>query len=115
MLIISTNNENNSLVAREKAASELVFVEKDDNAAIRRLKNDAKKYDDSSGGRLECYLVLNDLTSLWLLQTVGLPKEIEEKVDVFATTMEDLLAKTIFVKLPNLKLKGCENLRTSLL
>lgn len=103
MLIISTNNENNSLVAREKAASELVFVEKDDNAAIRRLKNEAKKYDDSSGGRLECYLVLNDLTSLWLLQTVGLPKEIEEKVDVFATTMEDLLAKTIFVKLPNLK------------
>ena len=103
MLIISTNNENNSLVAREKAAGELVFVEKDDNAAIRRLKNEAKKYDDSSGGRLECYLVLNDLTSLWLLQTVGLPKEIEEKVDVFATTMEDLLAKTIFVKLPNLK------------
>lgn len=103
MLIISTNNENNSLVAREKAAGELVFVENDDNAAIRRLKNEAKKYDDSSGGRLECYLVLNDLTSLWLLQTVGLPKEIEEKVDVFATTMEDLLAKTIFVKLPNLK------------
>ena len=31
MLIISTNNENNSLVAREKAAGELVFVEKDDN------------------------------------------------------------------------------------
>ena len=103
MLIISTNTENNSLVAREKAAGELVFVEKDDNAAIRRLKEEAGKYDDSGGGRLECYLVLNGLTSLWLLQTVGLPKEIEEKADVFATTMEDLLAKTIFVKLPNLK------------
>lgn len=103
MLIISTIIENNSLAAHEKAAGELVFVEKDDNAAIRRLKEEAGKYDDSGGGRLECYLVLNDLTSLWLLQTVGLPKEIEEKVDVFATTMEDLLAKTIFVKLPNLK------------
>lgn len=103
MLIISTNTENNSLAAREKAAGELVFVEKDDNAAIRRLNEEAERYDDSGGERLECYLVLNDLTSLWLLQTVGLPKEIEEKVDVFATTMEDLLAKTFFAKLPNIK------------
>lgn len=103
MLIISTNTENNSLATREKAAGELVFVEKDDNAAIRRLRDEAEKYGDSGGGRLECYIVLNDLTSLWLLQTVGLPKKIEDKVDVFATTMEDLLAKTIFVKLPNLK------------
>ena len=91
-----------SLVAREKAAGELVFVEKDDHAVIRRLKCEADKYDVSVSGRLECYLVLNDPTSLWLLQTVGLPKELENKVDVFATTMEDLLAKTIFVQLPNL-------------
>ena len=114
MLIISTNKKDHipelcsptrslSLAAREKAAGELVFVEKDDNAAIRRLKEEAKKYDDGGRGRLECYLVLNDPTSLWLLQTVGLPRDIEEKVDVFATTMEDLLAKTIFVKLPNLQ------------
>ena len=102
MLIISTNKNDHSLAAREKTAGELVFVEIDDNAAIRRLKEEAKKYDDSGGARLECYMVLNDPTSLWLLQTVGLPKEIEEKVDVFATTMEDLLAKSVFVKLPNL-------------
>ena len=102
MLIISTNSNDNSLAAREKAAGELVFVENDDNAAIRRLQEEAEKHDDSGGMRLECYLVLNDSTSLWLLQTVGLPKEIEEKVDVFATTMEDLLAKTVFVKLPNI-------------
>ena len=102
MLIISTNSNDHSLVARERAAGELVFVENDDNAAIRRLKEEAEKYDDSGGGRLECYFVLNDPTSLWLLQTVGLPKEVERKVDVFATTMEDLLAKTVFVKLPNL-------------
>ena len=102
MLIISTNKNDHSLVAHEKAAGECVFVEKDDNAAIRRLKEETEKYDDSGGKRLECYMVLDDPTSLWLLQTVGLPKDIEEKVDVFATTMEDLLAKTVYVKLPNL-------------
>ena len=103
MLIISTNKNDHSLAALEKAAGELVFVEKDDNAAVRRLKKEAEKNDNNGDGRLECYLVLNDPTSLWLLQTIGLPKEIEEKVDAFATTMEDLLAKTIFVKLPNLQ------------
>ena len=102
MLIISTDKKVHSLAAREKAAGEWVFVEKDDNAAIRRLKEETRKFDDSGGKRLECYMVLNDPTSLWLLQTVGLPKDIEEKVDVFATTMEDLLAKTVFVKLPDL-------------
>jgi len=102
MLIVSTNTINNSLAVREKDAGELVFVEKDDNAAIKRLKDEADKYDDHGGRRKECYLVLSAPTSLWLLQTFGLPDEIEEKVDVFATTIEDLLAKTIFVKLPNL-------------
>ena len=102
MVIISTNINEYSLATREKAAGELVFVENNDNAAIRRLKEEAEKYDGGNGKRLECYLVLNDLTSLWLLQTAGLPKEIENKVDVFATTKEDLLAKTLFVKLPNL-------------
>ncbi len=104
MLIISTNIKDSSLAACERAAGELVFVEKDDNAAIRRLQAETARYDlaQHQGKRLECYLVFNDQTSLWLLQTIGLPKEIEEKVDVFATTEEDLLAKTIFVKLPDL-------------
>lgn len=101
MLIISTNNKDNSLAALEKAAGELVFLERDDNAAIRRLREESVKHDDSKG-RLECYLILNDPTSLWLLQTAGLPKEINDKIDVFATTKEDMLAKTLFVKLPNL-------------
>lgn len=105
MLIISTYNQNSSLAVREKAAGELVFLEKDDNAAIKRLTEEARKYNESESKRLECYLILSDQTSLWLLQTVGLPQEIEDKVDVFATTMEDLLAKTIFVKLPNLPSK----------
>lgn len=106
MLIIS-NSKDSPLAVPEKAASELVFLEEDDNTAIRRIQEECSKYDSDSndGKRIECYLILNNLTSLWLLQTVGLPKEIEEKVDVFATTMEDLLAKTIFVKLPNLPSK----------
>lgn len=87
--------------AREGGTGELIFLEKDDNAAIRRLTEQAKKT-ERNGPRSECYLVLNDMTSLWLLQTAGLPKEIEDHVDVFATTIEDLLAKTIFVKLPGI-------------
>lgn len=104
MLIVSTTNQNHSLAAREKAASEVVLLENDDHAVIRRLEKEAEAYDltTNKGRRLECYLVLSDMTSLWLLQTVGLPKQIEEKVDVFATTVEDLLAKTVFVKLPNI-------------
>lgn len=101
MLIISTKKDIGSLVAREEPTSELVFLEKDDNAAIKRLTIEAEKHTDTDK-RLECYLVLDDMTSLWLLQTSGLPKEIEDKVDVFATTIEDLLAKTIFVKLPKI-------------
>lgn len=103
MLIISTDYKDNSLASRARGVSDFVFVEKDDNSAIRRLREEAEKYDLSAHDerRFECYLILKDLTSLWLLQTVGLPKEIEDKADVFATTMEDLLAKTIFVKLPN--------------
>ena len=83
MLIISSQHDNGSLAAREKAAGELVFVEKDDNAAIRRLQEEADKHDPQAdnGRRLECYIILGDLTSLWLLQTVGLPKRLEERVD----------------------------------
>lgn len=103
MLIISTNIENNSLAAREKAAGELVYIEKDDHTAIRRLREVSEKYNNEGEKRLECYLVLTDSTSLWFLQTIGLPNEIVEKVDVFATTVEDLLAKTIFIKLPHLQ------------
>ncbi|MBR5068139.1 MAG: hypothetical protein IKX25_01925 [Bacteroidales bacterium] len=103
MLIISTINKDESLAAREGAAGELVFIEIDDNTAVRRLKEVADRYDDSNGKRLECYLLLKNQTSLWLLQSVGLPKEIENKVDVFATTIEDLLAKTVFIKLPNIQ------------
>ena len=104
MLIVSSTNQNHSLAAREKAAGEVILIENDDHAVVRRLEKELVEYDlaSNNGKRLECYLILSDMTSLWLLQTVGLPKSIEEKADVFATTMEDLLAKTVFVKLPNI-------------
>ncbi len=104
MLIASNTNIINSLVARERAAGELVFVEKDDNAAIARLREQADKHDPSTheGRRLEVYLLLQNSTALWQLQTLGLPIDLQGRVDLVATTIEDLIAKTIFVKLPNL-------------
>ncbi|MBO7049017.1 MAG: hypothetical protein J6W42_00190 [Bacteroidaceae bacterium] len=103
MLIIISSQKQEPLAVCESDAGGTVYVEKDDNAAIRRLKDEAVAYDlaANDGHRLECYLILNDSTTLWLLQTVGLPEEIEEKVDVFATTQEDWLAKTVFVKMPS--------------
>lgn len=106
MLIISSPNPDNSLAARERAAGELVFVEKDDNAALRRLESEAENYDIASnnGRRLECYLVFAQSTSLWLLQSAGISKTLESKVDIFATTFEDIAAKSIFIKLPDITL-----------
>lgn len=103
MLILSKKNQNHSLATQTRVANELVYVEENDNAIMRRLENVAKSHDlsENEGKRLECYVIFEHATSLWLLQTVGLPKEMEEKIDVFATTMEDWLAKMIFLKMPN--------------
>ena len=104
MLIISEKYKDSSLVARIRATNELVYVENNDNAIIRRLTELAEQYDNSAhdGRRLECFVIFDNSTSLWLLQTAGLTKHIEQKLDVFATTMEDLLAKAVFLKLPTL-------------
>lgn len=101
MLIVSTNNSRHHLAARERATGEAVFVVADDEAAIRKLREAAESHDGSSGHRLECYLVLSDPASLWLLQTTGLPGELAQKADVIAVTTEDLMAKTVFTRLPN--------------
>lgn len=102
MLIASNINQDISLVARELAASEMVFIEKDDNAAIARLQEQAGQYDPSAHGgkRLEVYLILQEATALWQLQTQGIPKNLQERVDLVATTINDLTAKSIFIKLP---------------
>lgn len=83
----------------------IVSKNRNDNEVIRLLKEEAEKYSlaENEGKRLECYLMLSSLTSLWLMQTTGIPEDIQQKVDVFATTQEDLMAKSIFVKLPNVE------------
>jgi hypothetical protein len=102
MLITSIKNKDLSLVARCRTTGENVFIEADDNAIVKRLATEAEAYNlaENNGHRMECYVILDGATSLWLLQTVGLPKNIQDKADVVATTAADLLAKTIFVKLP---------------
>lgn len=104
MLIATKNSQDLSLVARCRAAGENVFIEADDNAIISRLAAEAEAYDLPAhhGQRMECYIVFSNDTSLWLLQTVGLPQHIQQKADVVATTPADLLAKTVFVKLPQM-------------
>ena len=105
MLIISNiQNKYDSLVARMRAAGESVFSEQDDNAAIRRLSEQADSWDlkKSSSRRLECVLIFSESVSLWLAQTYGLPENIYDKVDVFATTIEDFLAKSLLVISPGI-------------
>lgn len=102
MLIASNISQDISLAAKSRAASEMVFIEKDDNAAIAQLREQARQYDPSThdGKRLEIYLILQESTALWQLQTQGIPRELQERIDLVATTVNDLIAKSIFIKLP---------------
>ncbi len=102
MIIGSRLKDNDRLVAEELSKGGTVYMEPDDDSLVRRLETEVGKYDlEANGGkRMECWLILNDATSLWMFQTLGLRSEICEKADIFATTMEDLMAKTLFVKLP---------------
>ncbi|MBO4906954.1 MAG: hypothetical protein J5486_07980 [Bacteroidaceae bacterium] len=101
-VIFSNRNNGLSVASLLGSATEQVFYEPDDNAAIRRLRSEAEAYDLQAhdNQRLECLLLLQEQTTLWLLQTVGLPDDLYNKVDLTATTAVDLMAKTIFVKLP---------------
>lgn len=99
MIIIRSKGKTDSPPGFKIPEGAQVYVVDDDNAAIRCLREEARRLSDDDPRR-ECYLILNDMTSLWLMQTIGLPDEIERKVDVLATTAEDLIAKSIFIKLP---------------
>lgn len=99
MFIISGDN-NRALVADEVN----VITEQNDNAVIQRLRNVVDGYDPAvhGGKRLDVVLLLQSMTSLWLMLTVGLSNDIKEKADVIVTTKEDILAKSLFVKLPGI-------------
>ncbi len=109
-MLITSGIDRKSLDNGSKCGSDIgafageVYAERDDNAAMSRLLAEAQGYDIVAHGnrRIECYMILKNMTSLWLLQTMGILEEVRQKVDLFATTKEDLLAKTVFVKLPNM-------------
>lgn len=102
MLITSHITDGFPLVARERAAGGIVYPEPDDSAAVRRLLQVASEYDIGAHGgkRLECFLILENQISLWIMQTAGVPEYVHRKVDVLAVTVADLTAKTLFVQLP---------------
>lgn len=101
MLITSELTKECPMVVRALADGETVFAEKDDDAALLRLRAIAEG--NHSGKREECYAVFANPLTLWLLQTSGMPDEIHKKIDLFATTINDLAAKTVFVRLPHSK------------
>ena len=100
MIITSKLSEKEALALRGRSEGQSLFVERDDNAVLERLLKESESV--PQGERHDCYLVLNDATTLWMMQTVGLPDSVREKFDVVAVTMEDLLAKALLVKLPNI-------------
>lgn len=76
--------------------------EEDDNAILRRLRDEAAKYqpEEHEGKSMECRLMFAESSSLWQVLTLGMPTEISEKVDVMVTTQEDMMAKELLVNLP---------------
>ncbi len=103
MIITVGLTDKDVLVVREIAAGETVFVETDDDALLRRLETECAKYSPKENRRMECWLVVENPLTLWTLWTVGLPEKITTKADVFAVTVEDWVAKTVLVKLPDSK------------
>ena len=76
-----------------------------DDAIIKQLTLEAESYDleKHQGKRETCFVVLNSMTTLWLLQTTGVPGQILSKLDLFVTTQADFMAKSLLVKLPGSK------------
>lgn len=79
--------------------------EGNDNEAVRLLREAAEKITVSANEdkRAECCLMLSNMTSLWLMLTTGVPADLYHKLDIFVTTPADFMAKSIFVKLPNIQ------------
>lgn len=103
MLIACNSSKVSSVLAAARSAcTGETFLVNDDNEAMRTLKSEADRYspERNGGKRLECWLLLESSTALWLLQTGGLAEDVQKKVDVFAVTADDFMAKSLFVKLP---------------
>lgn len=102
MVICNTNCKTGSLMLPKGSVGEPVIYEGSDDDVVLRLFRAVESYnlEDNGGRRLECCLLLEEMASLWLLWTQGIPDRLSHKVDLIATTPDDLLAKEVLVKLP---------------
>lgn len=73
----------------------------EDNDTLQALEKFAKAFPSTPEGQSKplCHLLLHDKMILWLLQTLDLYPEIEKKFELYAFTMEDQWAKTLFCSL----------------
>lgn len=76
----------------------------DDNATMATLKQLAQK--EGWTGRPVVHLLLQSPASLWMLQTMDLPAEVNKVFEVYPFTMEDAWAKKILVHLPGISDSG---------
>ena len=104
MVICNANCKTDSVMLPKGGVTEPVIYEENDDAVIGRLCVMAEDYDlqGNGGRRLECCLVLEEMSSLWLLWTRGIPDRLSHKADIMATTPDDLLAKSLLVRLPGI-------------
>lgn len=74
-----------------------------DNSAMELLQTLAKSYSHPERLRPIVHFLLQSQTSLWMLQLMDMPSEVNEKFDVYPFTIEDVWAKNVLVQLPGIK------------
>lgn len=97
-LIVNKKYETSTIAAEERSQGKEVIVGSDDGDMTRIL------HEVCSGIQGDClqrvYMLFSECSSLWQLQTFGLPDNLLQKADVIATTMEDILAKSLLLRYP---------------
>ena len=100
MLIINKKYEDSDVVMAARLTGEVVHIEANDYAVMQRLNDEASRQEQSD---TNATLLFADGVSLWQLQTLGIPDEVSQRMDIIATTMEDLTAKTLLLRLPGIQ------------
>ena len=75
---------------------------KEDDKAFSILRQIAQnlKVTKHDGLRLKCHLLLQSQTTLWLLQTLDIYKDITKRIELYPFTLADQWAKNVFCRLP---------------
>lgn len=104
MLIASRLSRTDAPVAAAAATGHEVLLAGDDDRAISELVARARAYDPAAygGERLEIYAVFDSEAPLRLMQTAGVGADVLARADILATTIDDLCAKTVLVRLPGI-------------